>query len=265
MGAEPRKLTSLMTGSFSEAAPTMDALPGWYYPETRQAGSDFEDVAEVEAHDRRQGFDEAQARALVARLGLAEGKRLIDLGCGTGSFALQAAEAGAFVHAVDVSQAMLDHIRMSAGKRDNVAFHRAGFLTYEHSAEQADVVASCFALHQLPDFWKMVGLLRIAEMLKDGGKLLLKDVIYSFPPEDYPTVIETWIERRAMSDGSGFSRESYEVHVREEHSTFAWIIEGMLARAGFTIEDADLQGGVYATYLCSRIPDARERSGVYLS
>jgi hypothetical protein len=33
-------------------------------------------------------------------------------------------------------------------------------------------------------------------------------------------------------------RAEFEEHVRDEHSTFSWLLEPMLHRAGFEIEDA---------------------------
>jgi 2-polyprenyl-3-methyl-5-hydroxy-6-metoxy-1,4-benzoquinol methylase len=39
---------------------------------------------------------------------------VVDLGCGPASFALAAARHGALVHAVDISQAMLDYARGKA-------------------------------------------------------------------------------------------------------------------------------------------------------
>jgi hypothetical protein len=40
------------------------------------------------------------------------------------------------------------------------------------------------------------------------------------------------------------------MHVREEHSTFAWAIEEMLMRAGFYITEANHHTSTYAEYLC---------------
>ena len=46
------------------------------------------------------------------------------------------------------------------------------------------------------------------------------------------------------------------MHVREEHSTFGWIIEGMLARAGFRIRRTDCGGPAYGDYTCVKIANA---------
>ena len=40
--------------------------------------------------------------------------------------------------------------------------------------------------------------------------------------------------------------------MRDEHSTFDWILQGLIERAGFRIEQARHARGVYATYVCRR-------------
>ena len=42
-------------------------------------------------------------------------------------------------------------------------------------------------------------------------------------------------------------------HIKSEYSTIDWIMEGLIKRAGFRIERADYQKGLYATYLCTRV------------
>jgi hypothetical protein len=87
----------------------------------------------------------------------------------------------------------------------------------------------------------MVGLLRMASMLKAGGVLYLRDAVFSFNPSEYRSCIDAWIDRVAKPAGEGFTVSDFETHVREEYTTFGWIIEGMLTRAGFEIEQADYQ------------------------
>ncbi|MDX1401959.1 MAG: class I SAM-dependent methyltransferase, partial [Kiloniellales bacterium] len=189
---------------------------------------------------------------LVKRLGLGDGQRCVDFGCGTGTFAVAAGKSGAVVEAVDISRAMLARARRRAvdhGLR-NVHFHYAGFLTYRHEGVPADVVVSQYALHHLPDFWKMPALLNIAEILKPGGIFYLEDVVFSFPEVDYAREIEAWFERVAKPPGEGFTRQDFATHLREEHSTFAWVLERMLERAGFTIEEMDKSDRAYGRYFC---------------
>jgi putative AdoMet-dependent methyltransferase len=62
---------------------------------------------------------------------LASGDVLIDFGSGTGTFAMAAARRCARVHAVDVSQAMIDYAKAKAigAGISNISFSYAGFLT----------------------------------------------------------------------------------------------------------------------------------------
>ena len=228
-------------------------LPAWYFDEFKMAGVDFEDVTQVEAYDRNQTSSTPEKeQALVTRLGILPGQTVIDLGAGTGTFAIQAAMAGASVHAVDISQTMLTYAASKAQKAgvDAVKFHQAGFLTYEHQGDLADVVITKNALHILPDFWKQVSFLKIAALLKPKGKFYLRDVIFSFPPKEYKTAIDEWIEQVTKPEGQGWTVKDFEMHVREEYSTFAWIIESMLIRSGFEIVETNYQSPTYAEYLC---------------
>jgi hypothetical protein len=89
-------------------------------------------------------------------------------------------------------------------------------------------------------------------MLKPNGLFYLEDVVFSFSERSYPEAIEAWIGRVSSPSGEGFSRRDFETHVREEHSTFAWILEGMLERSGFTIEENDHSDPAYGIYLCRK-------------
>ena len=47
-----------------------------------------------------------------------------------------------------------------------------------------------------------------------------------------------------------WSRAEYEEHVRDEHSTFTWLLEPMITRAGFSIEVAEhSEDGIFAKYV----------------
>ncbi|MBD2514750.1 methyltransferase domain-containing protein [Nostoc sp. FACHB-973] len=233
----------------------MVSLPNWYFDESKMAGVNFEDAAQAESFDFKQPSSTPEKeQALVSRLGITSGQIVIDLGAGTGTFAIQASLTGASIHAVDISQAMLTYARNKAHKAGatSIQFHRAGFLTYEHCDRLADLVVTKAALHILPDFWKMVAFLRIASMLKPSGRFFLRDAIFSFPPAEYEAALQAWIERAAKPEGQGWTKQDYEMHVREEHSTFAWIIEGMLKQAGFRIVEMNHVSPVLAEYLCEK-------------
>ena len=117
-----------------------------------------------------------------------------------------------------------------------------------HTGAPADLVYSRYALHHLSDFWKAIALRRIAEMLRPGGVLRLWDVVYGFGLEE----AEAWIEAVTSADVErGWTRAELAEHVRDERSTFTWLLEPMIERAGFVIDEAqhDLSG-LFARYLC---------------
>lgn len=69
-------------------------LPDWYPDEYKMAGVDFEEVAQVEVYDRNQTVSTPEKeRALITRLEILPGQTVIDMGAGTGTFAIQAAIA----------------------------------------------------------------------------------------------------------------------------------------------------------------------------
>jgi putative AdoMet-dependent methyltransferase len=231
------------------------ADPDWYYDDRRQIGVDFADAAAVEAYDRNQRHDPGGDRALIAALGLGARDVVIDAGCGTGQFACEAARVVDRVFALDVSPAMLDFARRRAASAGlaNLDCRHGGFLTYEHDGPPATMVVTQFALHHLPDFWKAAALTRMHDWLAPGGRLFLRDVVFSFPASDYRAGVEGWIGRVARPAGEGFTRADFATHVREEHSTFRWILEGLIERAGFRLLAVDCADDAYADFTCARI------------
>lgn len=233
-----------------------DALPPWYFAEFQPVGTDLASEAAVAAFDRNQGTDPARDRELLQRLGANPGKVVVDLACGTGSLLVEAAAQGMAAHGIDVSDNMLSFARRRAEEAGvEVCLHHAGFLSYEHHGEPADIVTVRSALHQLPDLWKQVALIRIRQLMRPGGVLHVSDAVWSFPPQDWHSAIPAWIERMGKPEGSGFSRGDFETHVREEYSTFDWILEGMLTKAGFSIDAVVKPMPWYAAYTCSARPD----------
>ena len=117
----------------------------WYFDESKMAGVDFNDVTQVEVYDRNQTTSTLdREQVLVTRLGISAEDSIIDLGAGTGNLAIQAALAGASVHAVDISEIMLNYARSKAQKAGitNIKFHRAGFLSYDHQDDLANFVVT---------------------------------------------------------------------------------------------------------------------------
>ncbi len=129
---------------------------------------------------------------------------------------------------------------------------QAGFLSYQHAGTPADAVYTRNALHQLPDFWKAVALDRIAGMLRPGGVLRLRDLIYDFQPSQADAVVQRWLDSAADDPARGYTRADLAEHIRSEYSTLRWLLEPMLAAAGFEILTVGFSGSVYGAYTCRR-------------
>jgi putative AdoMet-dependent methyltransferase len=230
--------------------------PAWRYDERKACGVNYHSSLLARLYDvRHQAFRdyEREAEQIVAALGLDGSATVIDMGCGTGAFAVHAGRHYRKVHAVDVSKAMLRQARRKARKAGiaNVEFHQGGFLTYEHQAGPADAAVSVAVLHHLPDFWKLVGLHRLASMLGPDGRLYLFDVVFSFDVAQHEPCFERFID--GMSQRMGFDgRTEAETHLREEYSTCDWIMKSLLERAGFRIDEANYMNNFFAAYLCTK-------------
>jgi SAM-dependent methyltransferase len=227
----------------------------WIFDELAHAGDEHLDPAYVAAYDRKAAVDPAADLALLRSQGLRAQDTLVDLGAGTGTFALAAAPFCKRIVAVDVSPAMLTALRAKAARLGgaNIETAHAGFLSYQLVGEPAAAVYSRNALHHLPDFWKALALQRIAAILRPGGLLLLRDLIFSFEPDQAQPAIAAWLAGATSRREEGWTRDELETHLRQEYSTFTWLLEPMLLHAGFQIRQTEYSpSGIYAAYLCVR-------------
>jgi len=228
-------------------------LPGWMLDEVANAGRENLDVEHVARYDGKEDAGAIEELALLSQSGLLDaGSVVIDQGAGTGQFTLAVSPVCARVVAVDVSPVMLRTLRdkVAAQGLTNVEVVRAGFLTYEHTGEPADLIYSRYALHHLPDAWKAIALTRMRRMLRRGGMVRLWDVVYSFEPDEAEERLEAWCATGGDGIVGEWSRAELEEHVRDEDSTFTWLLEPMMRRAGLAIEKVMLsEDGIFAQYL----------------
>ena len=227
--------------------------PEWYLDELTHAGPEHLDPAYIATYDRKAGTDPTIDLSTLQALGLDYTSVLVDLGAGTGTFTLAAAAHCLQIIAVDVSPAMLAALRanVAASGLTNVTAVNAGFLSYEHEGSPADFVYSRNALHHLSDFWKGIALARIAALLRPGGGLFLRDLVYDIDPREAEATMERWLGGAAASSAAGWTRAELAEHLRDEHSTYTWLLEPLLERAGFAIRERRIEGpGTYAAYTC---------------
>jgi putative AdoMet-dependent methyltransferase len=86
------------------------------------------------------------------------------------------------------------------------------------------------------------------ELLKPGGAFVLHDLFFSCDPDDCDPRVVRCGGHGSMQrlDASGARR-----HLRDEYSTFTWLVEPMLQHAGFQIrEKSPSDSRTYARYVC---------------
>jgi ubiquinone/menaquinone biosynthesis C-methylase UbiE len=227
----------------------------WLLDERASAGRENLDAVHVSRYDAKEDGGALGEVRLLQSLGLNARSTVLDLGAGTGQFTLAVAPICSRVVAADVSPVMQERLRgnVEASSHSNIECVSAGFLTYEHSGEPVDFAYSRYALHHLPDFWKAQALVRLGRFMRPGAVLRLWDVVYSFQPGEAEERIQSWCATGGAGIETDWSRAELEEHVRDEHSTFTWLLEPIIERAGFRIDDADYSlDGIFARYVVRR-------------
>jgi ubiquinone/menaquinone biosynthesis C-methylase UbiE len=226
----------------------------WWLDEQVHAGPEHLDARYVGGYDRKAGFDPTEDIEVLRRHGLGPDSLVVDLGAGTGTFAVSVAPSCRRVVAVDVSAAMTAALRTRVERLglDNVTVVDAGFLSYVHEGEPADIVFTRNALHQIPDFWKGIALDRIASLLRPHGVLRLRDLVFDFAPPEAEERIDAWMSGAVHDPAAGWTAEELAAHVRSEFSTYSWLLDSLLDRTGFDILERSFRRSAYGAYTCRR-------------
>jgi putative AdoMet-dependent methyltransferase len=228
-------------------------IPSWQWNEQIQRGTDYASVERVREYDERMAAMRdvaAEAGKILDQIGVSSDDVVLEIGTGTGAFARAAARRCRRVIALDVSPVMLEYAVQRAREEGitTIDFREAGFLTYEHEGEPLAAAVSQLALHHLSDAWKLIALERLAGFLRPGGALYLTDVVFADEAQfDWPVYLPALVE--AMPESS---RVEMARHIRQEFSTFDWMMRALLERAGFAIETVERERGFLSHYLCRK-------------
>jgi uncharacterized protein (DUF1330 family)/SAM-dependent methyltransferase len=230
--------------------PPVPEQPVWHWNELQQVGTDYASVGEVERYEKRMGELRdlpAEDAAILKALDLPEHSHILEIGTGTGHFARAAAKAGHRVMAVDVSSAMLHYAeeRAAAEGLTGIEFRYGGFLTFTDAPAKYDAAVSVAVLHHLPDLWKAIALEKLHARLKPGGRFLLGDVVFASSGGELADQFDAFVD--VMPE---LMQPAAAGHVAKEYSTLDWIMEGLLTRAGFTIEAITPLKASFVQYLC---------------
>ncbi|MDO4549982.1 MAG: macro domain-containing protein [Planctomycetia bacterium] len=238
--------------------PAESILPPWMFSEIDfTSTTNYLDVQQVARYDARMGAirDVAKENAfLLERLNLPSEARILEIGTGTGAFARAAAKKFTEVTAIDISPVMLEYAQQKNREEgvSNIRLFQAGFLTFQDAPESYDAVISSLALHHLPDVWKAAALANIHRLLKPGGIFCLVDVIYAC---DYFGISDIYNYFSCFTENikDDVMRQALYGHISCENSTFHWIMEELLRRAGFHLETFEAFGSLPYLYLARKM------------
>jgi ubiquinone/menaquinone biosynthesis C-methylase UbiE len=161
---------------------------------------------------------DTQARIVADFIGKVHGRRILDVGTGTGRAAIFLAAAGAIVTGIDASEDMLDVARERAAAQNvAVAFQPGDAHALQFSDRSFDVVLSLRVLMHTPD-WRQV----IFEMCRVANET----VIFDYPSRWSFAALQS-VARRVVSR-FGMKTEAYRVFSSAQ-------IRRALAKNGFTI------------------------------
>ncbi len=115
---------------------------------------------------------EAESKVLAGIIGDVAGKKILDLGCGTGRHAILLARAGGLVTGVDFSDEMLAVARSNA-EGLGIAFINAelGAVPLE---EPFDLVLCSLVLSHVPDL--LPAMKEMSRLVRPGGRIIITDL-----------------------------------------------------------------------------------------
>ena len=125
------------------------------------------------------GRDQAWKRRLIREARVEQGDHLIDLACGTGDIAFEAAQRGAAVTGVDITLRMIELARAKAGRLRvqglcSIPAFAVGDMTHLPIADaSADVVTTGYGLRNVPRLEEAAD--EIHRVLRPGGRFASLD------------------------------------------------------------------------------------------
>jgi putative AdoMet-dependent methyltransferase len=231
-------------------------MKDWFYNEFKQIGLDFENEQEVQQYDEKYKSTrhlDLEANSMSKAIELKPESVIHEIGTGTGELAIRLAKQCKKVIASDISKKMLSYAIKKAEnqKVKNIEFNYSGFLNNKFEPNTFDAVISQLSLHHLTDFWKSIAINEISKSLKIGGKFFLLDSIFSFNIEQYENSISNSIQIAREKYSEKIAQEII-INVRDEYPTYDWIIEGLLQKNGFKIENKITYTDIMSVYVSTK-------------
>src|SRR5206468_2969042 len=122
-------------------------------------------------------------QSVIDRAELSAGHQLLDVGCGTGTLAIQAARrmgGAGHVAGIDPAPRQIARARSKARRAGLTVDFQSGVIEHLPFPDDTfDTVTSTLMMHHLPEDLRLEGLTEIARVLKPHGRLIIAD--FDFP------------------------------------------------------------------------------------
>jgi ubiquinone/menaquinone biosynthesis C-methylase UbiE len=166
-------------------------------------------VRHADELSRTPGFQELRD-AILERAAPGAQDRVVDIGTGTGLLALPLAGRCADVWAIDISAAMVEHLRWLVAGRQlaNVYPLVASATSLPLEDGSVDLVVSNYCFHHLKEPEKHRSLAEAFRVLAPGGRLVFGDMMFGWRPGDGRNrrVVSSKVRSMARRGPAGFAR-----------------------------------------------------------
>lgn len=151
---------------------------------------------------RRQYLDPGE---VLGMYGVGAGLTVLDVGCGTGLFTIEAArlvDVNGLVHAVDLQAAMIRRTASrvaGAGVHEQVKTHHCGVASLPLADDSVDVAVLISTLGEIPD--KSAALNELRRVLKPGARVGITEELL-FPAHMRSATVRRWLEEAGFQFGA---------------------------------------------------------------
>ena len=198
---------------------------------------------------------EEEFLACAARLRLAPGDSLLDLGCGNGEFLAVALRAVSSVTGVDVSE---EQLALAAGRLKGDPRARLVKAAFTDLDEKPGAYSKGFsrkALHHLDDSQKTSFFRKLGPAFRPGALFLLEDGIFDFERADLEANWDALMRDCAAYYGAGWESKKADVAFcfRKEYPAGIKAWTAALEAGGFRVLKRERRSSFYGSLLAEKL------------
>lgn len=175
---------------------------------------------------------------VIGLSGAARGKRILDIGTGTGNLAVRLLDLGAEVIGLDPSQKMLDIAAAKLKGRGSIELEKVEhpFVSIPHADQSFDAVVSTYAFHHVHPDRKPGCICEMMRVLKPGGAWVIGDLMFQDRDREQAALdFLDWMEDEyyaRVDELLPVLRDMGMVLKSEQYTTITWVVWTEKPRAG---------------------------------